>query len=122
MKKTAGFLIGFAAMSLLSSCVKAKTQPVGASECPTIISYSADIVPIINTSCMTNLGPGTGCHDAWITDYQNIKDYLDAGVWQNEVLVEKTMPKSPNDFGIDSLGADDYQTMKCWITQGYPEN
>lgn len=28
----------------------------------------------------------------------------------------------PNDFGIDSLTADEIQTMRCWIDQGYPEN
>ena len=41
---------------------------------------------------------------------------------KNEVLIERTMPEIPNVFGIDSLSANEYQLMKCWINQGYPEN
>lgn len=71
---------------------------------------------------MTNLGSVSECHDAWITDYDLVKNYLDLGILQDEVLNKKTMPKMPNDFGIDSLSSDEYQTMKCWIQQGYPQN
>lgn len=28
----------------------------------------------------------------------------------------------PNDWGIDSLTAEEIKIMKCWIDQGYPEN
>lgn len=122
MKKTCGLLFGLMVISLLSSCLKAKTEPVNAAECPTVISYSLEIEPIIHASCMTNLGPGTGCHDAWITNYDNVKSYLDLGIWQADVLIDKTMPKIPNDFAIDSLTADELQVMKCWIDQGYPQN
>jgi len=104
------------------SCLKEKTKPFDPTACTTVISYSLDITPIINTSCMTNLGPGTGCHDAWITDYELVKNYLDLGIWQDEVLHKKTMPEIPNDFSIDSLSQDEYKTMKCWIEQGYPQN
>ena len=45
-----------------------------------------------------------------------------SGKWQTAVITEKTMPLIPNTFGIDSLSADDFQTMKCWIEQGYPQN
>ncbi|MBK9190809.1 MAG: hypothetical protein IPM77_04445 [Crocinitomicaceae bacterium] len=104
------------------SCLKDKTKPFDQSACTVVISYSLDITPIIHTSCMTNLGAGTGCHDAWITDYELVKNYLDLGIWQDEVLHKKTMPEIPNNFGIDSLSSDEYQTMKCWIQQGYPQN
>jgi hypothetical protein len=122
MKKTGGMLLGLMTLGILTSCLKAKTVSANASDCPNIISYSLDIKPIIHSSCMTNLGPGTGCHDAWITSFSGIKGYLDAGIWQSEVLIKRTMPQMPNEFGIDSLSAEEYQTMKCWIDQGYPEN
>jgi len=103
-----------------ASCLKEKTKfPDG---CDIIVSYSLDIQPIINTSCVTNLGPGTGCHDSWIFEYTNVKTYLDLGVWQNEVLIEKSMPEIPNYFSIDSLTSDQIQVMRCWINQGYPKN
>ncbi|NOQ75799.1 MAG: hypothetical protein GQ574_27590 [Crocinitomix sp.] len=103
----------------LTSCLKDKVSPFG---CDTIISYEFEIRPIIESSCKTGLGGGTGCHDAWIDDYSQVQSQLNSGNWQNEVLVEKTMPISPNLFGIDSLTNDEYQTMRCWILQGYPEN
>lgn len=106
----------------LTSCEKDKTQPVDAIECNTVISYSMDIQPIIQSSCMTGQGAGTGCHDAWITDYSQVKSSLDGGGWQAVVLEDRTMPKIPNDFSIDSLTADEFATMYCWIEQGYPEN
>lgn len=109
---------------LISSCTKDKTVPynVSSGECPDIISYSGDIRPIIEASCKTGLGPGTGCHDAWIDNYDPIKTYIVNGKWQTAVLIDKTMPKIPNSFEIDSLSAADLKTMKCWIDQGYPKN
>jgi hypothetical protein len=121
MKKT-GLLAYSAFAVVMTSCLKDKTTPVDPTACGTIVSYSADIQPIINNSCVTNQGPGTGCHDAWIFEYDNVKNYLDLGLWQTEVLIDRTMPEIPNAFGIDSLTPDEYTTMKCWIDQGYAEN
>lgn len=104
------------------SCLKEKTSPPGQYYCPNVISYSADIQPIINTSCVTNLGPGTGCHDAWIFSYANVVGEIEADRWQNTVFNLHTMPKIPNDFSIDSLEEYQIDLMKCWIQQGYPEN
>lgn len=118
--KIFGFTIICISFFTLSSCLKDKTIPVG--DCLTEGSYTVEIRPIIESSCKTGLGGGTGCHDAWIDNYDPIKAYLDGGSWQNEVFFEKTMPVMPNDFGIDSLTADEIQTMRCWIDQGYPEN
>ncbi|MFT6715637.1 MAG: hypothetical protein ACJA0Q_000264 [Saprospiraceae bacterium] len=86
------------------------------------VSYLVSIRPIIETSCKTQQGPGTGCHDAWIDDYQAIKNSLNIGAWQNVVLETKRMPAIPNSFGIDSLSASEYATMSAWINQGYKEN
>lgn len=120
--KTINFYLLILCLAILSSCYKAKTAPLNPNNCSGTISYSADIVPIINQSCKTNLGPGTGCHDAWIDDHSKIVLYINNGRWQNSIWSVYTMPKVPNLFDIDSLTADEVQTMKCWVDQGYPEN
>jgi hypothetical protein len=102
------------------SCHKGKT--LLPAFCNTTISYTVDIIPIIQSSCMTGLGPGTGCHDAWITEHSNIVNYINDESWQNAVWGSYTMPKIPNNFGIDSLTLDEVQIMKCWVEQGFPEN
>lgn len=106
------------------ACLKDKTvhPSVASGECETIISYTSDVRPIIEASCKTGLGPGTGCHDAWIDDYDAIKAKIVGGTWQNEVFVERTMPQIPNEFDIDSLTEEAFQIMKCWVDQGYPNN
>ncbi len=120
MKKLITSLTIFSLLVFTTSCLKEKTIPLG--DCDSIISYSGEIRPIIESSCKTGLGGGTGCHDAWIDEYDNIVNYMTAGSWQNEVLTTKRMPLVPNDFGIDSLTADEIKTMQCWVDQGYPEN
>jgi hypothetical protein len=102
------------------SCHKDKTLLL--ESCSAKISYSTDIIPIIQNSCMTNLGPGTGCHDAWITEHSNIVNYINNDSWQNAVWGSYTMPKIPNNFSIDSLTSGEVQIMKCWVEQGFPEN
>ena len=98
---------------VIMSCHKDKTlAPVS---CVTTISYTTDIVPIIQSSCME-------CHDTWITEYSNIVDYINNDSWQNAIWGSYTMPKMPNNFGIDSLTSDEIQIMKCWVEQGFPEN
>jgi hypothetical protein len=120
MKFTYRFSITFILVVVLSGCYKDKTTPP--SDCDVIVSYSLDIKPIINSSCVTNLGPGTGCHDAWIFDYTQVATSINSGTFEYECLTVSTMPQIPNDFGIDSLTVDEKKSIKCWIEQGYPEN
>jgi hypothetical protein len=119
MKKFA-LLTLFATSFIFTSCLKEKTIPLG--DCDTVISYSTDIRPIIESSCKTGIGPLTGCHDAWIDNYSSILSQVNSGDWANEVFVEYTMPVMPNEWGIDSLTAEEIKIMKCWIDQGYPDN
>lgn len=105
---------------VFTSCLKEKTSPVDG--CDTIISYSSEVRPIIESSCKTGLGGGTGCHDAWIDNYDEVASSIKSGSWPNAVFTLQTMPLIPNEFDIDSLTADEFQTMKCWVNQGYPNN
>jgi hypothetical protein len=115
--------MSFIAVTMLFSCAKDKTfSECGLEHCSTgSVSYSEDIVPLIQNSCATNLGPGTGCHDAWIFEYDNIKGSVDLGTFWNAIS-NKSMPKIPNSFGIDSLTLAEYQLFECWICDGAPEN
>jgi hypothetical protein len=114
----------FIAITLLFSCAKDKTlAECGIEHCTPggDVSYSEDIVPLIQNSCATNLGPGTGCHDAWIFEYTNIKSSVDNGSFWN-AIENKSMPKIPNVFGIDTLTQAEYELFECWICDGAPEN
>jgi hypothetical protein len=107
----------------MSSCKKDKTlSDCGIEHCYTgAVSYQNDIVPLIQQSCATNLGPLTGCHDAWIFEYDNVKGTVDAGTFWS-VIADKSMPKIPNSFGIDTLTQAEYEMFECWICDGAANN
>ena len=71
--------------------------------------------------CATNLGPGTGCHDAWIFDYNYVLASVKSGEFGSDIETKK-MPKIPNTFGIVGLTDAEINTFKCWICQGANEN
>ena len=121
MKKTIA-LAFFACLGLIA-CEKDKALApnVNSGDCFEQ-SYYYNIRPIIETSCKTHQGPGTGCHDAWIDNYSNITVFIQQGTWYSEIFVDKTMPEMPNAFNIDSLTDAELKVMQCWLDQGYPEN
>ena len=121
MKRILGLIVF---MLVLASCEKDKAQPMkdSTADCFEEKSYQYNIRPIIESSCKTGTGPGTGCHDAWIDEYDNIVNYIESGSWENEIFTEKTMPPAGNAFDIDSLKDYELEAMRCWILQGYPNN
>ena len=121
--KSTFLIISVGVVLLFSSCLKEKTFPIpeASGDCFPI-SYTYNVRPIIETTCKTQAGPGTGCHDAWIDDYNQIQSLINSSKWQNRCFSLLDMPVMPNIWGIDSLTTDEIQTMQCWIEQGYPEN
>jgi hypothetical protein len=111
----------FSVILFVSSCTKEVVPTCSPVSCPTDVSYSTQIKPLITLHCATNAGPGTGCHDAWIFDYSNVLASINSGEFEN-VITNKSMPKIPNSFGITALTDDEIQTFKCWICQGAPNN
>ena len=105
----------------LTSCLKEKASPSDSDCFGAVVDYEIDIKPLINQSCATNLGPGTGCHDAWIFEYQNVYNKISDGSWENRVLDLKDMPVPGNMFNIDPLTNDELIMFKCWIDAGFPE-
>lgn len=120
MKKNKSIFICLISIAIIG-CQKEKAA-LSTTVCNTVISYTEDIKPIINNSCVTNLGPGTGCHDAWIFEYDGLIGTINNETFQNTVFSQKRMPIIPNQFGIDSLTQVEIKTLRCWIEQGYPEN
>ncbi len=111
----------FSVILFISSCTKEVVPSCSPVQCATDVSYSTQIKPLISTHCVTNMGPGTGCHDAWIFEYSNVKASVESGDFE-AAIANKTMPKIPNDFGITALTDAEIQTFKCWICQGAPDN
>ena len=106
---------------LISSCTKGKALETSPEDCEEIISYSTQIKPLIQQSCATNLGPGTGCHDAWIFEYENLQAPIESGSFWN-VIETRYMPILPNSFGIEELTSEEIEQFHCWIKQGALNN
>jgi hypothetical protein len=113
----------FLIMLASSSCTKDKVGNGCSGDCmPDMVSYESDIKPLIMQSCATNNGPGTGCHDAWIFEYENVLASVQSGVFKRVILEDMTMPKIPNNFNIQSLTPDELKLFECWICDGAPNN
>lgn len=122
MIKTVG-ITSLIVISLLSfnACSYDKSEELIApiSVCDSIISYKKDIDPLIRTYCITGIGPGTGCHDAWILTYEGVKPqvkYIKAEV------TSRRMPEIPNNFGIIEMTQEEIDMFVCWIDNGAPDN
>lgn len=121
MKKNWSLLLLFALGNY--ACTKDKADPAcELADCITSVSYQNDIAPIISQSCATNLGPGTGCHDAWIFEYDNVYGQVRNGAIQHVIIDTKEMPPIPNNFGIMPLTDDEIQQFACWICNGALNN
>lgn len=106
---------------IMFSCAKGKAIEVSPIDCEEIVSYSAQIKPLIIQSCATNLGPGTGCHDNWILEYENLQAPIDNGSFWN-AIESRYMPEIPNSFNIDALTGEEIEQFRCWIKQGAKNN
>lgn len=115
--------LAFIAFAALLSCNKDKTlAECNLAHCtPGAVTYENDIKPLIQQSCATNLGPGTGCHDAWIFNYDNVKKSIDDGIF-GSVIADESMPIVPNSFGIAPLTQAEKEMFECWICDGALEN
>ena len=88
-----------------------------------VISYSIQIVPILNSSCGTSSG---GCHSAVsgfgdFTNYAGVKIHLPSmllhAVLQDQPNIFVPMPLAGSKLSICNIGK-----IRNWINQGYPNN
>ena len=107
----------------LFSCVynKEEIRPITLLD-GKIVSYQNDIVPLVKAKCSTGLGPGTGCHDAWILTYSWVKGIANNGQFLSTCVINKTMPKIPNNFGISPLTEQEINIIVIWLENNAPEN
>lgn len=114
-----------AAVFLIASCAKDKAiEPAPCENFPTVVSYSNDIVPIINKSC----GSSTNCHAPGASggqpiydDYAAIKEKVDDGKLHQRVIEQRDMPAP---WGPDSVQITDCERelFRLWIEAGAPNN
>ena len=107
-------LVGFV------SCSKDKVENVEPVDCVNEISFSSDVVTILNTSCATS-----GCHNQSsaaagyaFTTYESVE--------QNKDIILRTMEHeqgvTPMPIGQPKLNRADIDKFYCWIEQGAPNN
>ena len=119
------FWLGVTGMLIYAvACTKDKALSVELLEdCNNnVFTYDDDMIPIFEASCATGLGPGTGCHDAWIFNYNAVMAKVEDGTIYNRVLVIEDMPVPNNTHGIPPLTEEDKIKIECWILFGAKEN
>lgn len=102
------------ALIFYTSCQYEKLQPFGEG-CDKEISYKDDIVPIINTYCVSCHAANNGAIGDFST-YTGLKTDADNGMLNMRVLVLKDMPQlTPMDDELRNK-------ISCWIKQGARNN
>jgi hypothetical protein len=81
------------------------------------VSFSKDIMPLIQTECAIS-----GCHvqggngNGIFDNYQNVKAKVDNGSLRNRVIIQRDMPPS------GPLSNCQIAYIEEWINQGAPNN
>lgn len=117
------FFIIFIISTFILSCTRNRIDVKPIPICDgTEVSYSKDIKPLIKAKCSTGLGSGTGCHDSWILTYDGLKDKVNNNTFKETTIIYKSMPKIPNNFGIEALTETEINLIICWLDNGAKEN
>lgn len=114
------------ALFAMHSCTKDKVnknepdeQPSNV-ECADSISFSADVQPLIMSSCAT-----TGCHKSGFGSGGYVLE-THAQISNNAQIMLSTMRHepgvSPMPQSSPKLSADQIKTFSCWIQQGKLDN
>lgn len=104
---------------LLSSCYYDKEDLIyGDQDCDTsLVGFSADIKPIIESSCAT-----VGCHVQGgagigiMENYEQIKSKVDDNSFMRRVITNQDMPPSAR------LSDCQIQHIQAWLAAGAPNN
>lgn len=96
--------------------------------CDTITaSFARDIQPILTRYCANDSFNQNGiCHGAGspiadYTSYTGVKDKVDAGVFRQRAIVERTMPASFS-VGPARLDSCEFAILKNWVDAGALDN
>lgn len=106
---------------VLTSCKSDKVQPEIplSNDCPTVISYSQEIEPLIQTNCSTS-----GCHNTAGPGKPKLMDYFDISSNASNILsvIRHDGPGTPMPLGQPKLADSVIQQFSCWIDQGLLDN
>lgn len=125
------FIIILCSLSLsLQSCYYDNLEEIHAADdlatpCDTsgVVSYIADINPILVNSCGANNSchkSGTSDSDLPLDNIANVRDYVLDGTLMGSILHESGYKAMPKDGG--SLSACSIQKIQAWINRGTPDN
>ena len=112
-KKVIVSVLAIALVAILPyACITHKKATL---DCSTIESkYTSDILPIIRDNCYKCHGAGSNKGD--FTTYAGIKNMVDNGELENEVLKKQEMPPS------GPLPEEQRKKIRCWLNNGAPNN
>lgn len=110
------FLTALLVLVGVLACKKDQTPP---AECVDVVSFAADVAPIIEVNCSTS-----GCHDATASGGINLLSYV--GVEANATRILNVISHDagfvPMPLGGDKLADSLIQKVDCWIRQGKMNN
>lgn len=124
------FALPFAVMVLADSCYYDNLQELHPelllNECDTtgVISYQADIVPIMTGSC----GANNSCHNTSgagggfvLENYDGVKNAVESGLFLSAITWDGNAAQMPD--GSSTKINDCYiATISKWVASGYPNN
>lgn len=110
------------AFIFILSCSRDQLPPEG--DCSAIQpTYNTTVRPIIEATCAQTLECHTSGNFSDLTSYESyqtmIPDLTEA-LFESQVISE-SMPPSYATESPTSLTQDQYETLRCWIENGYPE-
>lgn len=89
------------------------------ADCSDSISFSADVLPIIEQNCST-----TGCHDFSASGGYDFSSY--SGINQHSEIMKNAMKHKPGfvamPLGLPKLNDSLIRKFECWILQGSLDN
>ncbi len=116
MKFRIALLCLFSALVIVA-CSKDDDEDNGMTieECEETPTYNDDIQPIMEEKCATPACHGGGESPGDFRDLSVLQQYIDAGLIEERVLIQRNMPPA----GMQ-LTSEELQAFQCWVEGGYP--
>lgn len=118
------FTLVFTALFILSSlllfaaCASDKLPEPQTDGCDPALTYDGAIKTIVDNSCAF-----TGCHVAGgdgpgnFSDYAGMLGSLENDAIKTRVVDQRDMPIAPGE-----ISTEDFESIRCWLLAGFPEN
>lgn len=94
-------------------CKKNTTVTIDEIDCTTV-TFSGEIESLFNSKCLAC--HGVGSTNGTMTNYDEIKVYVDNGQINSRVLITQNMPQG------GALTSKQLGQIKCWLDDGAPNN